>query len=213
MSRDKRGPLNVLDCCCVVGVMIGCLVAGRLVQTDAVAFAPDKFLLNVPGIERGQHVAVFLLGTVPFPQGMGGAVYLSYPPGGSGIAADSAWHLLGFLSNEKPSAIFKMVKAPQEEGVSSLFGPPAPGPSQAQIGLSVEPMVQLAQQTPVAGTAVSNLDSFTEFTQKMLENFFNYAASFAVTQAQMVSNPTEAYLPAYETFQRRMAYNPTFWKS
>uniref|UniRef100_A0A8C4QIX6 Protein Hikeshi n=1 Tax=Eptatretus burgeri TaxID=7764 RepID=A0A8C4QIX6_EPTBU len=189
--------------------------ASCLVQTDAVAFAPDKFLLNVPGIEGGQHIAVFLLGTIPFPEGMGGAVYLSYPHGGSRIATDVAWHLLGFLSNEKPSAIFKMVK----EGVSLLFGPPAPGPSQAQIGLSVEPMAQLAQQMPVAGAAVSNLDSFTEFTQKMLENFFNYAASFAVTQAQMVPNPTEAYLPAsvlqkwYETFQRRMAQNPTFWKS
>ncbi|XP_071412867.1 protein Hikeshi isoform X2 [Pithys albifrons albifrons] len=92
-------------------------------------------------------------------------------------------------------------------------------PTVAQIGISVELLENLAQQTPVASAAVSSVDSFTEFTQKMLDNFYNFASSFAVTQAQMTPNPSEAFIPAnvvlkwYENFQRRMTQNPLFWKT
>ncbi|XP_033001978.1 protein Hikeshi isoform X2 [Lacerta agilis] len=92
-------------------------------------------------------------------------------------------------------------------------------PSVAQIGISVELLELLAQQTPVASAAVSSVNSFTEFTQKMLDNFYNFASSFAVTQAQMTPNPSEAFIPAnvvlkwYENFQRRLTQNPLFWKT
>ena len=52
----------------------------------------------------------------------------------------------------------------------------------AQIGISVEPLDQLAQQTPASQSTPSSLNTFVEYTQKMLENFFNYASSFAIAQ-------------------------------
>ena len=88
----------------------------------------------------------------------------------------------------------------------------------AQIGISIEPLAQLAQQTPVTYSTPSNLNSFVEFTQKMLETFYNYASSFALTQAQMTPNPSESFVPIsvvqrwYENFQRKMTNNPNFWK-
>lgn len=87
-----------------------------------------------------------------------------------------------------------------------------------QVGISVEPLTQLAQQTPEAGTSVSKVDSFVEFSQKMLENFFNYATSFAVTQSQMTTSPSEAYVTMnvvqnwFQNFQRRLQQNPYFWR-
>lgn len=87
-----------------------------------------------------------------------------------------------------------------------------------QVGISVEPLTQLAQQTPEAGTSVSKVDSFVEFSQKMLENFFNYATSFAVTQSQMTPSPNEAYVTMnvvqnwFQNFQRRLQQNPYFWR-
>ena len=45
-----------------------------------------------------------MLGTVPFPDGMGGSVYFSYPDS-NGMPV---WQLLGFVTNGKPSAIFKI---------------------------------------------------------------------------------------------------------
>uniref|UniRef100_A0A3B4YLG8 Protein Hikeshi n=1 Tax=Seriola lalandi dorsalis TaxID=1841481 RepID=A0A3B4YLG8_SERLL len=98
--------------------MFGCLVAGRLVQTDAVQVASDKFVFNLPDYENVNHVVVFMLGTVPFPAGMGGAVYFSFPDPASG---GPVWQLLGFITNEKPSAIFKISGLKAGEGGASLM--------------------------------------------------------------------------------------------
>ena len=35
-----------------------------------------------------------------------------------------------------------------------------------------------------------------QFTQKMLDNFYNFASSFAVSQAQMTPSPSEMFIPA-----------------
>lgn len=59
---------------------------------------------------------------------------------------------------------------------------------------------------------------YVKFGQKMLENFINFVSSFAVTQAQMVPNPTETFVPLstiqtwYQNFERRLQQNPNFWK-
>lgn len=179
--------------------------------------AEDKFVFDLPDYENINHVVVFMLGTVPFPEGMGGSVYFCYPDQ-SGMAV---WQLLGFVTNEKPSAIFKISGLKSGKGSQHPFGAMnlPQTPTVAQIGISVELLENLVQQTPVANAAVSSVDSFTEFTQKMLDNFYNFASSFAVTQAQMTPNPSEAFIPAnvvlkwYENFQRRLTQNPLFWKT
>ncbi|XP_061675291.1 protein Hikeshi [Syngnathoides biaculeatus] len=199
--------------------MFGCLVAGRLVQTDAVQVAADKFVFNLPDYESVNHVVVFMLGTVPFPAGMGGAVYFSFPDPESG---GQVWQLLGFIANDKPSAIFKIsgLKAGQGAGSHHPFGTvAAAAPSVAQVGVSVEPLEQLAQQTPVSGAAATTADTLRLFTQKMLDSLYNFASSFAVTQAQMAPDPSETFVPSscivkwYDSFQRRMNQNPNFWKN
>ncbi|XP_003219392.1 protein Hikeshi isoform X1 [Anolis carolinensis] len=197
--------------------MFGCLVAGRLVQTVAQQVAEDKFVFDLPDYESINHVVVFMLGTVPFPERMGGSVYFCYP-NENGLAV---WQLLGFVTNDKPSAIFKISGLKTGKGSQHPFGAMniPQMPSVAQIGISVELLELLAQQTPVASAAVSSVNSFTEFTQKMLDNFYNFASSFTITQAQMVPNPSEAFIPAnvvlkwYENFQRRLTQNPLFWKT
>ncbi|KAI5763653.1 PREDICTED: protein Hikeshi isoform X1 [Dipodomys ordii] len=197
--------------------MFGCLVAGRLVQTAAQQVAEDKFVFDLPDYESINHVVVFMLGTIPFPEGMGGSVYFSYPDS-NGMPV---WQLLGFVTNGKPSAIFKISGLKSGEGSQHPFGAMniVRTPSVAQIGISVELLDSLAQQTPVGNAAVSSVDSFTQFTQKMLDNFYNFASSFAVSQAQMTPSPSEMFIPAnvvlkwYENFQRRLAQNPLFWKT
>lgn len=57
-----------------------------------------------------------------------------------------------------------------------------------------------------------------QFGQKMVENFYNFVSSFAVTQAQMTQNPSETFVPLstlntwYQNFERRLLQNPNFWK-
>ncbi|KAK9534265.1 hypothetical protein VZT92_009321 [Zoarces viviparus] len=196
--------------------MFGCLVAGRLVQTDATQVAADKFVFNLPDYENVNHVVVFMLGTVPFPAGTGGAVYFSFPDPVSGTG--SVWQLLGFITNDKPSAIFRISGLKAGEGGVNLFG--SSSSSVAQVGVSVEPLDQLAQQVPVSSSSVSTTaDSFLQFAQKTLDSLYNFASSFAVTQAQMTPNPSETFVPSscvlkwYENFRRRLSQNPNFWKT
>ena len=88
----------------------------------------------------------------------------------------------------------------------------------AQIGISVEPLDQLQNQTPAANACVSNVDSFVQFSTKMVENLYNYVSSFALTQSQMVPNPSETFVPLsslqtwYNNFKRKLEYDPNFWK-
>ena len=62
-------------------------------------------LFNIFNAATINHIIVFLTGTGAFPEGMGGAIYFSWPsPEG-----EMVWMFLGFITNEKPSAIFKVV--------------------------------------------------------------------------------------------------------
>lgn len=194
--------------------MFGVIVSGRLVQTDFQRVSPTQFLCNIPDADSINHVVIFLTGSEPFPEDTGGLVYFSWPD----PVAVPSWQLLGHISNVKPSAIFKIANL-KKDTIS-----PHPFMQQqvshlAQIGISVEPLISIANQTPVTVAAPSTVDSFTEFTSKMLENFFNYASSFALTQATMVPNSTETYVPLgtlqnwYVNFQRRLQTNPYFWKN
>lgn len=52
----------------------------------------------------------------------------------------------------------------------------------------------------------------------MLQNFYNFVSSFAVTQSQMTANPSETFVPLstlnmwFQNFKRRLEQNPNFWK-
>lgn len=195
---------------------LGVIVSGRLVQTDFQQITESQFLINIPEADNVNHVVVFLTGTVPFPEGMAGAVYFSWPDPN----APPSWQLLGYISNTKPSAIFKISQLKKLDematnGTTSVFGSNLPISHIAQIGVSIEPEASLLQQTP----ATTSTDTYYQFGQKMIQNFFNFVSSFSVTQSQMVPNPSETFVPLstvqtwFTNFERRLQQNPNFWKS
>lgn len=195
---------------------LGVIVSGRLVQTDFQQITESQFLINIPEADNVNHVVVFLTGTVPFPDGMAGAVYFSWPDPN----APPNWQLLGYISNTKPSAIFKISQLKKLDematnGTTNVFGSNLPISHIAQIGVSIEPEASLLQQTP----ATTSTDTYYQFGQKMIQNFFNFVSSFSVTQSQMVPNPSETFVPLstvqtwFTNFERRLQQNPNFWKS
>ena len=159
---------------------------------------------------------------MPFSEGYGGTIYLGWPVAGG----DVSWQLLGFISNGKPSAIFKIAKVkPQIQGAGvgtfdlQTMDTANIAATTALVGVAVETLGEISQQTPSANTEASTVDSMTEFSQKMLENFFNFASSFTVSPSQAALNPAEDYVPSrvlqqwYGNFQRKLRANPTFWKA
>jgi len=156
---------------------------------------------------------------MPFPEGMGGAVYFCWP---DPINQTQSWQLLGNITNAKPSAIFKISKLKgkdDNQNLTNSFMHLGHSPCvNAQVGISVESLANIELQTPAAQTEASNVSSFMEFSQKMLENLFNYASSFAVSAGDMRQRPSETFVPLsslqtwYNNFERRLQQNPNFWK-
>lgn len=147
---------------------------------------------------------------------MSGGVYFSWPDPN----APPNFQYLGYISNSKPSAIFKISQLKklhelEENNMMDVFGNQSISHT-AQIGISIEPEQNILSLSPTLSATPA---TYLQFGQKILENFFNFAASFAVTQSQMVPSPSESFVPLstlqnwYITFQRRMEQNPNFWKN
>lgn len=144
------------------------------------------------------------------------SVYFSWPDPN----APPNWQFLGYISNNKPSAIFKISSLKKNhEFENSNLGIFGIGKIShvAQIGISVEPLTIIEQQAALA--KANSTSSTIEFAQKMISSFLNYVSSFSVTQSQMTPNPAENFVPLstvqgwYETFERRLQQNPNFWKA
>lgn len=141
------------------------------------------------------------------------SVYFSFPD----PHAPPTWNYLGYISNQKPSAIFKITKLKQmatgDNGNSLIggdlnttansstgFGFVQPIISHvAQIGISIEPeaaILQLAADPSVnAESSIANgsvLSKFEEFTNKTAENLFNYCSSFSNSALSFANNPAAA---------------------
>lgn len=82
-------------------------------------------MITIPNADNINHIVVFMTGSVPLPDGMAAAglycklyyrnnlfcslVYFSFPD----PLSPPTWIYLGFISNQKPSAIFKITKLKQ----------------------------------------------------------------------------------------------------
>ena len=81
----------------------------------------------------------------------------------------------------------------------------------AQIGISVEAMSEINQQTPALEPSG---EDFAAFVLKTAENAFNYVSSFA----KVVPGVSEQLVPLssvqswYQTYLRKLQLNPDFWK-
>ena len=117
--------------------------------------------------------------------------------------------------------ISKLKTADENENMTNSFmqlGAGMPARVNATVGISVEPLVNIEGQTPAAQTEAATVSNFMEFSQKMVENLFNYATSFAVSAVDMRTRPGETFVPFsslqqwYTNFERRLQQNPNFWR-
>nr|CAG4652153.1 EOG090X0D82 [Triops cancriformis] len=193
--------------------MFGLIVSGRLVQTDFQLVGNAQFLINIPEADRINHLVVFLTGSQPLPEGMGAAVYFSWPD----PTSPPTFQYLGFINNAKPSAIFKIakLKIDSETNASGVVSFGSLSSHHAQIGISVEPMERVADLSPAPTTEPTSIPAFAEFAEKMIESLYNYAMSFGIS----VPNSSDVMIPAsaltnwYKTFRQRFEKNPYFWRS
>nr|CAB3252831.1 protein Hikeshi [Phallusia mammillata] len=210
--------------------MFAVIVAGRLVQTDVTQVDDAKFMFTLADLDNVNHIVVFMTGQQPFADGIGAAVYINLAPS----SAEGGWQLVGHLTNQKPSAIFKIsglqgVKSNDQKMFSHMF--PNTDHPHAQLGISLEPLDQLSQQVPAtSGSSIEQGSTFADFASKMLSSFYNYASSFTVSKEEIAGaamgtgnqfsqSATQTYfLPAsvleswHKQFQHKLSRDINFWK-
>ncbi|XP_006455332.1 hypothetical protein AGABI2DRAFT_209781 [Agaricus bisporus var. bisporus H97] len=164
--------------------MFGCCVAGRLLQTNLQQVDETHALFELPQASTINHVCVFLLGTVPFPDGYGATVHFFWPGKG--------FQLLGMLSNEKPSAIFRLrgtfssnTSSNQSHAAftsTSLMQTPGTDVT-AVLGLSIEPLDHIQAQMSNLNSALDKVTpdltkNPTILADRIVKHLFNYVSSF-----------------------------------
>ncbi|KAH6568633.1 hypothetical protein BASA50_000406 [Batrachochytrium salamandrivorans] len=154
-------------------------------------------------IRRISLTPTLTFGAAPFPPGYAATVHFLWPS-----STNQTWTLLGHISNEKPSAIFKLGgkrAIPQIKPMDStmedteVISPFAAMPTViAQLGISIEPIQNVLAQTatlpsgtqpltPSAGSgsnmmAVSRSSTpgdFDMIASRLLEHLYNYCCSFS----------------------------------
>jgi len=173
--------------------MFGCLVAGRLLQTNLVQIDETQGMFSIPSPDTIDHICVFLLGTAPFPEGYGATVHFHFPGKG--------FQLLGMISNAKPSAIFRVRNAFAAKNTGMLAlgatNTSGTGDTDAVLGISIEPLDSVLAQvasihasgsenTAMSGTTFTalsrrsnNLSDPTYLAQRIIQHLFNFLSSFS----------------------------------
>lgn len=145
--------LRILSKVHQTSLMLALVCSGRAVQTEPVAVQPNKWMFEIPA--QVQHFAVFF--TQPPPPGYGAAIYHHHNNG-------AEWSLLGCLTAEKPSAIYRL---------SGAFEYPT------RLGIDIEPVMALPQSSASSATALSLIPaSNTSGVAKVLESLYNFVMSF-----------------------------------
>ncbi|KAF9495256.1 DUF775-domain-containing protein [Pleurotus eryngii] len=149
--------------------MFGCVVAGRLLQTNLQQVDETHAYFELSGASTINHISVFLLGTVPFPEGYGA------------------------LSNEKPSAIFRLrgnftSSATNTANPNAFTLTPTDNSTSdvvAILGLAIEPLDQIQVQvsglpTTIVKSAIAQdaTRDATLMAERVVKHLFNYLSSF-----------------------------------
>ncbi|KAJ2158126.1 hypothetical protein GGF46_003998 [Coemansia sp. RSA 552] len=203
--------------------MFGCIVAGRLVQTNLQQVDVNKYVFELPDAHNINHIVVFLLGTVPFEPGYAATVHLLWP--------NKDWQMLGVLSNDKPSAIFRLraAAATAADSGSSMSG------TSAELGISIEPIPAVEQQlqqnqqlhqnqqhalVPSSSMQPQQVSPQTakQFAERALQNLYDYVTSFATkpdtsmgmlgTGAAVQVLPVKVFEDWYSLFLRKLQRDP-----
>ncbi|KAK7057381.1 DUF775-domain-containing protein [Favolaschia claudopus] len=190
--------------------MFGCCVAGRLLQTNLQQVDETHALFELQNASAINHMCVFLLGTVFFPDGYGCTVHLYWPGRG--------FQLLGSLSNDKPSAIFRLrgtftSHQPASTMHSALSSASAMQQDAANVtailGFSVEPLAdivsQLANLSAVGKPESLGIRDPLVLAERVVKNLFNYVAGFTGGAVSGdVAVPMTLIMKWYESFAAKV---------
>ncbi|CAJ0837748.1 6497_t:CDS:2 [Entrophospora sp. SA101] len=185
------------------------------IQTNLQQVDVNKYIFELPDAASINHIVVFLLGTIPFDPGYAATVHFLWP------GSEGGWKLLGMLSNEKPSAIFRLRGFSTSKSTSTLApntNTPTFNPIKL-IGNSTTSTDEINSSNTISATngTIPNFDLINQITMNILKNLYNYVTSFATTSIPFGSDAIGAgdfflslksFQDWYDSYTRKVKMDP-----
>ncbi len=114
------------------------------------------------------------------------------------------WQLLGMISNEKPSAIFKLSLNKSIDYLSDIK-------VVAQVGISIEPILSVQEQL----SSIQQIMPVPKESaaQKILQNFYNFAVSFLEKKNDGEYISAKVFMNWFNSFKSKLDSDSSFLHS
>lgn len=183
--------------------MFSLILPGRPCLTNIITVEPPtKFAFTFPSQPSFSHIVVFLLPGNVLPPDAAAGVHVQFP-------GSPDFRFLGAIANEKQSAIFK-VSAPVQNATGPIAG-------YITLGISIEPvasiqaqMATLEQQGSSSTALVKAPPSTKVLAQRIIENAFNFLASFSGNMGGNEVVPLRSFQDWWRKFEARIDNDPGF---
>lgn len=204
--------------------MFGIICAGRPVQIVQ-QVAPDKYVFQIENGAKVNHMVVFVLPDMAIPPGMAASVYFQLP--------GKDFELLGGLSADKPSAIFKIngqsnVISTGGMADTDMMMDDNAGQNQdftITVGVSIEPINVVAQAVegakqqqqqqqqqlqPAVKAAPTNANDIAALANKIVQHAYNFLSGYAGADGKV---PMRVFDDWWNKFKTKLQNNPRFLDS
>jgi len=175
----------------------GVVASGRAICTDFQPIGDNKYVTPMPHPRLVPEISVFLLPTFQqaTSQGLGLSVYW---------CKDGAnWQLIGSLSANKPSDIFRTGWSEDPELANCPM---------IQLGVAIESIQQIQATT---GHGANEVGHRLRTSQCIAQNLFQYMESFSQTHQQNGSEflilPTDCLSKWLQRFEHKVKRDPQFF--
>ena len=212
--------------------MFGVIVSGRPVLTTFDKISDTQIKFSIPAQPAFNHLVVFALPGAALPVDAAAACYLQLSP-------SDEFRLLGAISNEKQSAIFKIrttnagaamhgVGTVDEDMMTDSNEAQTGGGDMITLGISLEPVAQVqtnlaqlkASQTGAPGSQELVRAGTTQpamkmpmntklLAQRIISNAFNFLSSFASGGNNDVV-PLKSFEEWWKKFEKKVDLDPSF---
>ena len=212
--------------------MFGVIVSGRPVLTAFDKISDTQIKFSIPSQPAFNHLVVFALPGAVLPVDAAAACYLQLSP-------TDDFKLLGAISNEKQSAIFKIrttsastamhgVGTVDEDMMTDGTDQQSGGQHTITLGISLEPVAQVqtnlaqakasqagagtGQELVKAGSMIQTAKSPMStkiLAQRIISNAFNFLSSFASGGSNDVV-PLKSFEEWWKKFEKKIELDPGF---
>ncbi|KAK0722277.1 hypothetical protein B0T26DRAFT_674001 [Lasiosphaeria miniovina] len=200
--------------------LFGLVPAGQpVIVSPSETPTPTTFLFAIPAANSPSpspssaspsfsHIVVFLLPGIVLPEGTAAAIYL-VTPGQDGPASK----FLGGIGPGKESAIFKLSASSAAGNVVlgiSLEPADSVGARMAEMAAAKSASSNGGALVPVTSSSQAQQPSTIVLAQRIIQNAFNFLASFSGTAGQVEVVPLKAFEEWWKKFESKVRSDPGF---